>query len=142
VTLAKISVEGLRLEYLDEAQGRRHVAVQELSLEVRPNEFLCVVGPSGCGKSTLIAAIAGFLRPAAGQILLDGKPVRGPGADRGVVFQEYALLPWKNVLDNVALGLKLRGVARAERERVARRFLDITHLSDAAHKYPHELSVA
>jgi NitT/TauT family transport system ATP-binding protein len=140
VTLAKISVEGLRLEYLDEAQGRRHVAVQELSLEVQPNEFLCVVGPSGCGKSTLIAAIAGFLRPAAGQILLDGKPVRGPGADRGVVFQEYALLPWKNVLDNVALGLKLRGVARAERERVARRFLDITHLSDAAHKYPHELS--
>jgi len=136
----KIAIDGLRLEYVDEAQGRRHVAVDGLSLVVRANEFLCVVGPSGCGKSTLISAIAGFLRPAAGQILLDGKPVRGPGADRGVVFQEYALLPWKNVLDNVALGLKLRGVPRGERERVARRFLDITHLGEAALKYPHELS--
>jgi NitT/TauT family transport system ATP-binding protein len=140
VTPVKIAIDALRLEYVDEAQHRRHIAVQDFSLDVRANEFLCVVGPSGCGKSTLIAAIAGFLRPAAGRILLDGKPVQGPGADRGVVFQEYALLPWKNVLDNVALGLKLRGVPRAEREGVARRFLEITHLSDAAHKYPHELS--
>lgn len=140
MTQPKIAIRDLQLDYVNEDRGTRHVAVRNLSLDVRPNEFLCVVGPSGCGKSTLIAAIAGFLKPLAGEILLDGHAVRGPGADRGVVFQEYALLPWKNVLNNVALGLQLRGVKRAERERIARRFLEMTHLSDAAEKYPHELS--
>jgi NitT/TauT family transport system ATP-binding protein len=140
VTLPKIAIRDLRLDYVNEERGTRHVAVSQLSLDVRPDEFLCVVGPSGCGKSTLIAAIAGFLKPVSGAILLDGQAVRGPGADRGVVFQEYALLPWKTVLDNVALGLALRGVRRAERERIARHFLAMTHLSEAAAKYPHELS--
>jgi NitT/TauT family transport system ATP-binding protein len=140
MTVPKIAIRDLQLDYINEERRSRHVAVRDLSLDVRPNEFLCVVGPSGCGKSTLIAAIAGFLRPVAGDILLDGQAVRGPGADRGVVFQEYALLPWRNVLDNVALGLKLRGVKRAERERIARHFLGMTHLTDAADKYPHELS--
>ena len=140
MTQPKIAIHDLQLDYVNEERRSRHVALRNLSLDVRSDEFLCVVGPSGCGKSTLIAAIAGFLRPVAGEILLDGQAVRGPGADRGVVFQEYALLPWKNVLDNVALGLKLRGVKRAERERVAQRFLEMTHLSDAAQKYPHELS--
>src|SRR5262245_38074255 len=130
----------LCVDYVNAERGERHRAIQSLTLDVRANEFLCVVGPSGCGKSTLIAAIAGFLRPASGEILLDGRRITGPGADRGVVFQEYALLPWKRVIDNVALGLKLRGVARAERNRVARRFLELTNLADAEQKYPHELS--
>jgi NitT/TauT family transport system ATP-binding protein len=136
----KIAARDLRLEYVSEERGTRHVAVDGLSLDIYENEFLCVVGPSGCGKSTLIAAIAGFLKPRAGRLEMDGHPIAGPGADRGVVFQEYALLPWKTVLDNVALGPKLRGVAKGEREAIARRFLDLTNLADAAEKYPHELS--
>jgi len=136
----KIAIRDLRLEYVSEERATSHLAVEALSLDIYENEFLCVVGPSGCGKSTLIAAIAGFLKPRAGTLAMDGRPIVRPGADRGVVFQEYALLPWKTVLENVALGPKLRGVPRAEREATARRFLVLTNLADAAAKYPHELS--
>jgi NitT/TauT family transport system ATP-binding protein len=136
----RIAARDLRLEYRDETRGERHVAVDRLSLDVLADEFLCVVGPSGCGKSTLIAAIAGFLKPTAGALTLDGRTIDGPGADRGVVFQEYALLPWMTVLDNVALGPKLKGVPKAERHERARHYLAMANLSDAALKYPHELS--
>jgi NitT/TauT family transport system ATP-binding protein len=136
----KIVLRDLCVDYVNEDRGIRHRAIESLTLDVHENEFLSVVGPSGCGKSTLIAAIAGFLRPAAGDVLMDGRRITGPGADRGVVFQEYALLPWKTVIDNVALGPKLRGVPKAERHEIARRFLRLTNLSEAAEKYPHELS--
>jgi NitT/TauT family transport system ATP-binding protein len=136
----KVQIRDLTIDYVNEDRGEHHRAIDSLSLDVYENEFLCVVGPSGCGKSTLIAAIAGFLRPAAGQLSMDGRRITGPGADRGVVFQEYALLPWNTVIDNVALGLKIRGVPRAERHEVARRFLGMTNLVGAAQKYPHELS--
>jgi NitT/TauT family transport system ATP-binding protein len=136
----KLSVADLTLDYVNPETGIAHRAVEHLDLTVAPNEFLCVVGPSGCGKSTLLSAIAGFLPPTAGTIRMDGTPVDGPGAERGVVFQEYALLPWMNVLDNAALGLKLRGMARAQRYEVARRFLAIANLHGVEHKYPHELS--
>ena len=135
----RIAIRDRAIDYISQ-EGRRHRAVEGLSLDVLANEFLCVVGPSGCGKSTLISAIAGFLRPCAGTLTLDGKPIRGPGADRGVVFQEYALLPWRTVLDNVTLGLRMRGVRRGERDDVGRRFLETIGLAEAAHKYPHELS--
>lgn len=136
----RIAARDLRLEYRDETRGERHVAVDGLSLSVLADEFLCVVGPSGCGKSTLIAAIAGFLKPTAGDLTLDGRRIEGPGADRGVVFQEYALLPWMTVLDNVALGPKLKGVAKIERHEKARHYLAMANLSEAALKFPHELS--
>jgi len=136
----KLSVADLTLDYVNPETGIAHRAVEHLDLTVARNEFLCVVGPSGCGKSTLLSAIAGFLAPTAGTILMDGGPVEGPGAERGVVFQEYALLPWMNVLDNAALGLKLRGMGKAERYEVARRFLGIANLHGVEHKYPHELS--
>lgn len=136
----RIAARNLRLEYRDETRGEHHLAVEKLSLDVRENEFLCVVGPSGCGKSTLISAIAGFLKPVAGELTLDGKRIEGPGADRGVVFQEYALLPWMTVLDNVALGPKLKGVPKTERHERARHYLAMANLSDAALKFPHELS--
>ena len=136
----KIAIEGLVLAYANPETGVVHRAVEGLDLDVAANEFLCVLGPSGCGKSTLLAAIAGFLKPTRGSIVMDGKPIAGPGADRGVVFQEYALLPWMNVLDNAALGLKLRGVPRQERYETARRFLALANLDGVEHKYPHELS--
>ena len=136
----KLAVRDLVLDYLHPETGARHRAVEGLDLDVAANEFLCVLGPSGCGKSTLLSAIAGFLRPTRGSIVMDGRPVTGPGAERGVVFQEYALMPWMNVLDNAALGLKLRGVPRDERYDAARRFLALANLVGVEHKYPHELS--
>lgn len=140
MTGIKISIASLSLEYYNEERRQRHMAVQGLDLDIRSDEFLCVVGASGCGKSTLISAIAGFMSPLSGRIAMDGQAITGPGADRGVVFQEYALLPWKTVLANVALGLKFKHVAKGEREAIARHFLDLTGLADAADKYPHELS--
>jgi len=137
---AKIAITDLVLDYVNAETGIGHRAVEGLALDIAVNEFLCVLGPSGCGKSTLLAAIAGFLRPTSGTIVMDGRRVDGPSAARGVVFQEYALLPWMNVLDNAALGLKLRGVARQERYATARRYLAIANLHGVEHKYPHELS--
>lgn len=136
----KLAISGLALDYVNPETGVRHRAVEALDLGVAPNEFLCVLGPSGCGKSTLLAAIAGFIRPTSGSVVMDGRPVTGPGAERGVVFQEYALLPWMTVLDNAALGLKLRGVARQQRYETARRFLALANLHGVEHKFPHELS--
>ena len=136
----KISINGVTLVHVNEERRQEHLAVEDLSLDIVEGEFLCVVGPSGCGKSTLISAIAGFMKPRTGGITMNGRAIEKPGADRGVVFQEYALLPWKTVLDNVAIGLKYRGIAKPERERVAREYLAMARLSDAAEKYPHELS--
>lgn len=136
----KIAVHGLTLDYTNAETGASHRAVQDLDLTVGVDEFLCIVGPSGCGKSTLLSAIAGFLRPTAGTITMNDRPVTGPGAERGVVFQEYALLPWMNVLDNAALGLKLRGMPKRQRQEEARRFLALANLHGVEHKYPHELS--
>jgi NitT/TauT family transport system ATP-binding protein len=137
---SKIVIDDVSLDYEHPETGDRHRAVAHLDLDVAADEFLCVLGPSGCGKSTLLAAIAGFLRPSEGRILLDGKPIEGPGAERGVVFQEYALLPWMTVLDNAALGLKLRGMPKRQRYEEARRVLAIANLHNVEHKYPHELS--
>jgi NitT/TauT family transport system ATP-binding protein len=136
----KIIVSNVALDYVNAETAARNRAVENLDLRVATDEFLCVLGPSGCGKSTLLAAIAGFLRPSAGSITMDGAAVIGPSAERGVVFQEYALLPWMTVLDNAALGLKLRGVPKKERYNEARRFLALANLHDVEHKYPHELS--
>ena len=137
---SKISVRDVTLVHVNEERRQSYVAVKGLSLDINENEFLCVVGPSGCGKSTLLSSIAGFLPPQSGTVQMDGRDVVKPGADRGVVFQEYALLPWKTVLDNVAIGLKFRKIGRAERTATAREYLAMTGLSDAADKYPHELS--
>ena len=137
---SKIVIDDLTLDYVNQETGASHRAVEHCDLRVAADEFLCVLGPSGCGKSTLLSAIAGFLRPTHGTIVMDGRPIAGPGAERGVVFQEYALLPWMTVLDNAALGLKLRGIPKKERYAQARRFLTIANLHGVEHKYPHELS--
>jgi NitT/TauT family transport system ATP-binding protein len=140
MTDVKISLRALRLEYVNEERGDRHLAVDGVDLDIYQNEFLCLVGPSGCGKSTILAAIAGFLAPIAGTLTMNGRTIGKPGADRGVVFQEYALLPWLKVIDNVAFGLKMRGMRKDQRHEIARRFLAVANLSDAGNKFPHELS--
>jgi ABC-type nitrate/sulfonate/bicarbonate transport system ATPase subunit len=112
----------------------------KVALDVRPGEFVCLLGPSGCGKTTLLNAIAGFIPLHQGEILIDGVPVRGPGGDRGMVFQEYALFPWFTVEQNVVYGPKLRGASREELRRVADHYLALVKLDRYAHAYPNQLS--
>ncbi|MBP0639113.1 ABC transporter ATP-binding protein [Cupriavidus sp. AcVe19-6a] len=115
-------------------------AVHKLSLDIPAGQFVCILGPSGCGKSTLLGAIAGHLPAAAGDILLDGVPVRGPAAERGLVFQQHSLFPWKRVLDNVSFGLKMQGMPAAARKREAQALLDLVGLGAFAQRYPAQLS--
>lgn len=123
-------------------ETRRHdtLALSDINLKVRPGEFLCLLGPSGCGKSTLLNIIAGFDKPSAGEMLVGGRPVTGPGRDRIVVFQEAALFPWLNVRSNVEFGLKLAGVSRDERRERATQYLKLVGLDRFEKAYVHELS--
>ena len=115
-------------------------AVQDVSLSIAPGEFVCVLGPSGCGKSTLLGALAGHWTPSRGSIQVDGAPVSGPHPDRGLVFQQHTLFPWKKVLDNVAFGLKMQGIGRKERRERARDLLGLVGLAGFEDRYPVQLS--
>ncbi|MDR6662068.1 NitT/TauT family transport system ATP-binding protein [Bradyrhizobium sp. NFR13] len=135
-----LSLKNLRKTYFDPYAGSQVTAVQDVSLDVEQGEFVSVVGPSGCGKTTILNMIAGFIPYTGGEILIDGNLVKGPGPDRGVVFQSFALFPWKTVLENVGFGPKMRGVPKDERDRTAREYLALAGLSHAADRYPNELS--
>ena len=115
-------------------------ALSDINLEIAEGEFICIVGPSGCGKSTLLNLIAGLEKPTEGTITLDGREVLGPGADRVVMFQEPALYPWLNVIDNVKFGMKLKGVPKSEQEKRAEKYLKMVHLWDFREYAVHELS--
>ena len=115
-------------------------AVTDTQIHVKPGEFVSIVGPSGCGKSTLLNAVAGFLKPTAGTVTVDGVAVNGPSAERGMVFQQYSLFPWKTVRENVEFGLKMRGMARSQRERAARTLLGLAGLEAFEKHYPERLS--
>jgi NitT/TauT family transport system ATP-binding protein len=116
------------------------VALDNINLEIRAGEFFVIVGPSGCGKSTLLDLIGGLTQPTSGRILISGKPIDGPALDRGLVFQQYALFPWRTAQKNVEFGLEAKGVPARERAEVARRFLELVGLAEFADRYPHELS--
>src|SRR5579862_4006146 len=122
------------------AHGRTVLALSDVSLEVRPREFVALLGPSGCGKSTLLYLVGGFLPTEAGRITVEGKPVTAPGPDRGIVFQHFALFPWKTVRANVRYGLERQGLPRAERERRAQAFIDMVGLKGFEDSYPSQLS--
>jgi NitT/TauT family transport system ATP-binding protein len=130
----------IRIAGVSKSFGRGAAALDRIDLDVAEHEFLCLLGPSGCGKSTLLNIVAGFLAPTAGRVLVDDKPVTGPGADRGVVFQEYVLFPWLTVAGNVQFGPALQGIAADERRRTAARYLDLVGLGSHAEKYPVQLS--
>jgi NitT/TauT family transport system ATP-binding protein len=135
-----LSIRNLEKTYFDPYAGAHVTAVHDVSLEVEQGEFVSVVGPSGCGKTTILNMIAGFIPHSGGEILLNGKAIDGPGPDRGVVFQSFALFPWKTVLDNVGFGPKMRGIPKAERNKIAHEYLALAGLTHAANRYPNELS--
>jgi NitT/TauT family transport system ATP-binding protein len=134
----KITVSGFRHYFATE--GGPVQATGVIDLAIRPGEFVTLVGPSGCGKTTLLKAIAGFITPTEGSILCDGRAVRGPGRERGVVFQELAILPWRTVRRNIAHGLEIARVPRAERDATVARLIELMGLRGFEDRYPHELS--
>jgi len=140
----KIRFEQVRKEFVTRGEGGRpagrFTALEDITLDVRSGEFLALVGPSGCGKSTLLDLLGGLTTPTSGRILLDGQPITGPGRDRGIVFQQYALFPWRTAAQNVEFGLDIAGLKAGQRREVARHFLDLVGLSGFADRYPHELS--
>lgn len=122
------------------AGGNTVEAVSSVSMDVKPGEFVSLIGPSGCGKSTLLNIVAGFVKATSGDALLDGAPIRGPGSDRGVVFQQYSLFPWLSVRKNVEFGLKMKGVPAAQRVPQARTLLGLAGLLAFENHYPDQLS--
>ena len=142
-TIQTPSSGSIELHGVDIHFGEGKTAVQALrgvDLQVGAGEFVSVLGPSGCGKSTIIGAVAGFTAVSAGELRVAGQPVRAPGPDRGVVFQQHTLFPWKTVLENVAFGLKMRRVGKRERNETAREILHHVGLSEFLQHYPHQLS--
>lgn len=137
---AHIVVDGLQHRFLNRYTGQSIEAVKHVDLEIQPGEFVTVVGPSGCGKSTLLKAIAGLIKPSGGRITCNGEVVKGPGKERGVVFQDLAILPWRTVKRNVAHGLEIQGVPRAEREERVSYLIDLMGLRGFENHYPHQLS--
>lgn len=120
--------------------GSSLVVLEHMTFDVKDEEFVCILGSSGCGKTTLLRLIAGLDLAQAGSIFLDGEEIRGTSPKIGMVFQEYSLFPWRTVIDNIAFGLEMQGVARAERTKIAERYLDLVNLEQFRDSYPSELS--
>ncbi len=137
---AKIEARGVSKTYVSARAGAGVEALRDVSFRVDAGEFVAIVGPSGCGKSTLLSLIAGFTAPSGGEILVDGAAVTGPDPGRGVMFQDYALFPWRTVAGNVEFGPLARGAGAAERAAIVRRYVEMVGLAGFEDRYPHELS--
>ncbi len=135
----KLQLKGVDKVFQAE-DGRQVHALRDLNLAVREGELVCLVGPTGCGKTTLLRMVAGLESPSAGDILLDGRPVSGPGADRGMVFQQYSLFPWRSALANVTFGLEVKGIPRRDQLQRAQKALAQVGLGKFAKAFPYELS--
>jgi NitT/TauT family transport system ATP-binding protein len=136
----KLEAIGLRHEYYQPRTGGRLLALDNVNLKVEDGEFVTIVGPSGCGKTTFINLADGLLKPTAGKLSIDGKQVTGPGIDRGMVFQDSCLMPWRTVIKNVLFGLECQGLDNAEGQNRARQFIKLVGLEGFEEHYPHELS--
>lgn len=137
--MAKISCKNISKTFVQKQTQQVHV-LEDISLDVKENEFVVILGPGQSGKSTLLRIIAGLETPTTGGVFLDGKEVAGPGQDRGLVFQSYMLFAWKTVLGNVEMGPKLRGVPKAERREIAMHYIKMVGLEGFEKKFPHQLS--
>lgn len=139
MTQLKLEAKDVSISYTLR-DGNKVLAVTDFTMQVKEGEFICIVGPSGCGKSTTIGAIAGFLPVEKGEILLDGSLIKGTGRDRGVVFQQASLFPWRTSLDNVTYGLELAGESKEKRKEIGMELLKLVGLEAFAHNYPAQLS--
>jgi NitT/TauT family transport system ATP-binding protein len=144
IATPKLRLRDVSKYFLAPRTGQRTLAVTGVNLDINAGEFVCVVGPSGCGKSTVLNMIAGLDVPTSGSIEMDGVAIHGPGAERGVMFQDYALMPWQTVYDNVGFGLRHgtpgKGLSSNEREARIRHHVDLVALKGSEKKYPHQLS--
>jgi NitT/TauT family transport system ATP-binding protein len=136
----KLQLENVTKRFPIRGQKSSFTAIEDISIDLPAGEFLVLVGPSGCGKSTLLDLLGGLSTPSSGRILLDGKPITGPGLDRGIVFQQYALLPWRTARKNIEFGLEAKGLPAAVRRERAEQYLELVGLQSFADRYPHELS--
>jgi len=138
VTQGHIQIQDLTITY---GRGKSHfIAIDRISLDIHPGQFVCLIGPSGCGKSTILNAIAGFIQPTDGIVQVDGQVIQTAGGDRGMVFQHPSLFPWKTVLGNVAHGPRMAGKSKAQAHRLAKEFLEMVGLTNFANNYPATLS--
>lgn len=137
---SKISIEFVEKTFPSRNGKEAFTAVSDVNLQVKEGEFLTVVGPSGCGKSTLLDLLGGLTKPSKGRIMINEKEVTGPGLDRAIVFQQYALYPWRTALQNVLFGLEAKGTPKNERIQQAKYYMDLVGLSQFYDHYPHELS--
>ena len=137
--MSTLHVKDVSVQY-DTGKGQTTMALSTVNLEMNSGDFVVAIGASGCGKTTLLSCIAGFLEPSAGAILLNGSEIHGPGADRGVVFQKHALMPWLNVIENVEFGLRMRGVPKAQRRAVAEEKIEAVGLTKVANSPVYQLS--
>jgi NitT/TauT family transport system ATP-binding protein len=135
----KVWLKGISLSYKT-SKGSRLLALDDIDLQVKAGEFLCIVGPSGCGKSTLLHLIAGLHQPTSGKVLVDDHLVDGPGTDRILIFQELGLFPWLKVGENVEFGMKMKGLSKAERKERVQYYLRLVHLAQFKDSYTHQLS--
>ena len=138
--MSRLSIRGIGRTFAGVGGGTPTLALQPTSVEVADNDFITILGPSGCGKSTLLRIIAGLDTPTVGQVLLDGQPVTGPGADRGMVFQSYTLFPWLTVHQNICFGLREKGMPTAQQREIAARFIAEVGLSGFEAHFPKQLS--
>ena len=136
--MALLQIKGVYKHFF--ADGKEMEALHDINLTIEENQFVCFIGPSGCGKTTLLRIVAGLEAPTSGAATIDGEPIVGPSPERGMVFQEYSLFPWRTVMDNIVFGLELRGVPEAERLAQGRQYLKMVGLEGFEKRYPHELS--
>jgi NitT/TauT family transport system ATP-binding protein len=143
-TKPKLHLRNVAKHFVAPRTGQLTTAVTDVNLDIETGEFVCIVGPSGCGKSTVLNLIAGLDTPTSGTVEANGTPIRAPGSDRGVMFQDYALMPWMSVHDNIGFGLNYgtpgKGLTREQREERIRHFVDLVGLKGSEKKYPHQLS--
>ncbi len=139
--MIKIKADNIRKEfYVTDSRNRSIEALGRINLDIMEGEFFALVGPSGCGKSTFLEIVAGLIKPTSGSIYIDGRPVSGTDHDRGIVFQGYALFPWRTVLGNVAYGLEEKGIPKKEREEICRKYISLVGLLGFENHYPYQLS--
>lgn len=140
MTTPKLRLEHVTKQFDVRGTNDRFTAIDDISIDLEEGEFLVLVGPSGCGKSTLLDLLGGLSEPTSGRILLDGREISGPGLDRGIVFQQYALLPWRTARSNIEFGLEAKGLPKKTRRELAEHYLELVGLHGFGDRYPHELS--